>query len=98
QPSPLPRHLPTRAGKPAVLFTTAHYSVTTSGHCSMVRSAISHLTVFSVPHVVGKWNTEANHGDNLKNYATRINEHLLKAARARKSKEWEHARALELRE
>jgi hypothetical protein len=95
---PIARHVTNKAGEQAVLFTTAHYSVTTSQHCGMVRSAISHLTVFSVPHVVGRWNTEVNHGDNLKAYADAISTHLLKAARARTSKEWEHARALELHE
>lgn len=43
---PIARHVTNKSGKAAVLFTTGHYSVTTSGHCSMVRSAISHLTVF----------------------------------------------------
>src|SRR6266566_680779 len=46
---PIAKHI--SSGKQsAVLFTTRTYSVTTSGHCSAVRSAIpSSALVFSVP-------------------------------------------------
>jgi len=64
----------------------------------MVRSAVSHLTLFSVPNVVGKWDSEPDHKANLKDYAERISRSLLKAARAKTSKEWHHKDALELRE
>lgn len=94
---PIARHVTNKAGKSAVLFTTAHYSVTTSGHCSMVRSAVSHLTVFDVPNIVGKWDSEVDHKANLADYAKRISAELLKSARARTSKEWHHSQALELR-
>jgi hypothetical protein len=43
---PIARHLVNGAGEWAVLFTTATYGVTTSSHCSAVRSAIpSGITV-----------------------------------------------------
>ena len=93
---PIARHVTSKSGKPAVLFTTGHYSVTTSGHCSMVRGAVSHLTVFKVAHVVGKWGTD-NHEENLKDYGDRISASLLKAARARSNRDWHHSQALELR-
>ena len=49
---PIARHVTNEAGERAVLFTTASYSVTTSGHCSAVRSAIpSGIPVFHVPEV-----------------------------------------------
>lgn len=44
---PIARHLVNGAGERAVLFTTATYGVTTSGHCSAVRSAFpSGIPVF----------------------------------------------------
>lgn len=98
---PMAKHVKNKAGKSAVLFTTAHYSVTTcrpcraSGHCSMARSAVSHLTVFDVPNV--KAETTSEHKANLADYAKRITDALLKASRARTSKEWLHSQALELR-
>ena len=49
---PIARHVTNDAGQRAVLFTTATYSVTTSSHCSAVRSAIpSGIPVFHVPNV-----------------------------------------------
>lgn len=94
---PIARHVTNKTGS-AVLFTTAHYSVTTAGHCSMVRSAVSHLTVFHVPNV--KAEDKAEHVANLKDYAERIRKSLLTSARARSeyAKGWNHSHALELRE
>ena len=37
---PIARHVTNERGERAVLFTTAHHSVTTSGHCSAVAGAI----------------------------------------------------------
>ena len=49
---PIARHVTNDAGERAVLFTTATYSVTTSSHCSAVRSAISSgIRVFHVSNV-----------------------------------------------
>jgi hypothetical protein len=93
---PIARHVTNKSDKAAVLFTTKTYSVTTTGHCSMVRGAVSHLTVFDVPNVFA--NVKAEHEGNLADYAKRISAALLKAARSRVHKEWSHKHALELRE
>src|SRR5690349_10787280 len=48
---PIARHV-SNGKENAVLFTTRTYSVTTSGHCSAVRSAIpSSALVFHVPEL-----------------------------------------------
>src|ERR1039458_2443164 len=45
------------AGQTAVLFTTSTYSITTSGHCSAVRSAVRHIRpLFNVPLRGRSWN------------------------------------------
>ena len=98
---PIARHVQSRK-KSAVLFTTKDYSVTTSGHKSAVRSAITDgTTVFHVPHVFADDRYASNdHPSNLGNYVERIADHLAKCARARQSysKEWEHGQAVALRE
>src|SRR5579862_100103 len=93
---PIARHTQNKAGESAVLFTTGRHSVTTSGHCSMVRGAVRHLTVFDVPNVYA--NIKGEHEGNLLDYAKRISAYLLKAARARVNKDWDHSQALKLRE
>jgi hypothetical protein len=62
----------------------------------MTRSAVSHLTAFSVPNVFAK--IKAEHEGNLADYAKRISSSLLKAARAKTSKSWHHKEASELRQ
>ena len=98
---PIARHVGNKSGDHAILFTTATYSVTTSGHCSAVRSAIpSGIPVFHVPEVYPDTRTvKESHEENLKRYAETIEEHVAKCARARLSfnKEWHHAQAEELR-
>jgi hypothetical protein len=98
---PIARHV--QVGKrSAVLFTTKDYSVTTSGHKSAVRSAIPDgTTVFHVPHIFTDDRYASNdHPSNLADYAERVANHLAKCSRARQSysKEWEHGRAVVLRE
>ena len=98
---PIAHHV--QSGKrSAVLFTTKDYSVTTSGHKSAVRSAIPDGTaVFHVPHVFTDDRYASNdHPSNLADYAERVANHLAKCSRARQSysKEWEHGRAVALRE
>lgn len=103
---PIARHVTNGAGERAVLFTTATYSVTTSGHCSAVRSAIpSGIPVFSVPNVChGRYSGSElaadDHAGNLADYAERIDKHVVTSARARSSypKEWNHQRAGHLRQ
>ncbi len=92
------RHVTSTSGKQAVLFTTKSYSVTTSAHCGMVRSAASHLTRFDVANVFAK--IKGEHEGNLGDYAKRINAYLLKSTRARTdfNKGWTHKEAVELRQ
>jgi hypothetical protein len=75
---PIARHAANEAGERSVLLTTATYSVTTSNHCSAVRSAIpSSLRVFRVPNVCrGRYSrtelTAHEHEVNLADYAGQI--------------------------
>jgi hypothetical protein len=84
---PIARHVLNKAGGHAVLFTTASYSVTTSGHCSAVRSAIpSGIPVFHVPEVYPDTCTvKESHEKNLKHYVETTEEHVAKCARSRLS-------------
>jgi hypothetical protein len=103
---PIARHVTHDAGERAVLFTTASYSVTTSSHCSAVRSAIpSGIRVFHVPNVChGRYSgselTTNDHAGNLADYAERIEKHVITSARARSSyaKEWNYEHAVCLRD
>jgi hypothetical protein len=103
---PIARHVTNEAGERAVLLTTATYSVTTSSHCSAVRSAIpSGIRVFHVPNVChGRYSgtqlTAYDHSYNVDDYSERIEKHVVTSARARSSysKEWNHERAVRLRD
>jgi hypothetical protein len=103
---PIARHVTNDAGERAVLFTTATYSVTTSSHCSAVRSAIpSGMQVFYVPNVCqGRYSgselTADDHTGNLADYTERIEKHVITSTRARSSyaKEWNHEHAVRLRD
>lgn len=82
---PIARHITNERGEAAILFTTRDYSSTTSGHKSAVRSAIpGNVPVFHVP--LSGWTADdLKHDRNLKTYAENIHDHIVKAARARKS-------------
>lgn len=103
---PIARHVTGDSGRRAVLFTTATYSVTTSSHCSAVRSAIpSGMQVFHVPNVCpGRYSgselTADDHACNLDDYTERIEKHVVTSARARSSyaKEWNYEHAVCLRD
>jgi hypothetical protein len=103
---PIARHVTRDAGKRAVLFTTASYSVTTSGHCSAVRSAIpSGIRVFHVPNVChgrywGSKLTADDHAGNLADYTERIKKYVATSVRARSSyaKESNHGHAVSSRD
>jgi hypothetical protein len=103
---PIAHHVANDAGERAVLFTTATYSVTTSSHCSAVRSAIpSGMRVFHVPNVCqGRYSGSEliadDHAGNLADYTERIEKHVVTSARARSSyaKEWNHEHAVCLRD
>lgn len=96
---PIAKHVTNERGERAVLFTTAHHSVTTAGHCSAVARAIpSDVTVFRVPHVRNSWGDLPNHADNVESYVRRISELLGKAKRARVHRDWYQREALGLRQ
>lgn len=103
---PIARHVANDSGRRAVLFTTATYSVTTSGHCSAVRSAIpSGIPVFHVPNVCPDRYSESqltadDHAGNLAEYSERYERHVIRSARARSSyaKEWNREQAVCLRD
>jgi hypothetical protein len=103
---PIARHVVGEADERAVLLTTSTYSVTTSSHCSAVRSAIpSGIPVFHVPNVChGRYSgselTADDHAGNLADYTERIEKHVVTSARARSSytKEWNHEHAVRLRD
>lgn len=94
---PIARYVTNGAGKRAVLFTTACYSVTTSGHCSAVRSAIpSGIPVFNVPNVChGRYSGNElmadDHAGNLADYAEWVESEVTASARARSSWKKEHS-------
>jgi hypothetical protein len=102
---PIARHVTNDTGERAVLLTTATYSVTTSSHCSAVRSAIpSGIPVFYVPNVChGRYSgsdlTADDDAGNLADYAGRVETEVVASARARSSwkKEHSHERAESLR-
>lgn len=99
---PIARHVQSKRGKKsAVLFTTGHYSVTTSAHCSHVRSAIpQNVQVFHVPNVIVSADHAANfrHEENIADYRRRIDSAIVASARGRSSwkKESNHADAVKL--
>jgi len=103
---PIARYVVSEGGERAVLFTTASHSVTTSSHCSAVRSAIpSGIRVFHVPNVChGRYSgselTADDHEGNLADYAERIEKHVITSARARSSyaRESNHEQAVCLRD
>jgi len=103
---PIARPVTNDAGERTVLFTTASYSVTTSSHCSAVRSAIpSGFRVFHVPNVChGRYSgselTADDHAGNLADYAERIEKHVITSACARSSyaKTWNNQHAGHLRD
>jgi hypothetical protein len=96
---PIARHVTNARGERAILFTTAHYSVTTSGYCSAVAHSIPpDVPVFRVPHVRNSWGDLPHHTDNVESYVRRISELLGKAKRARVNRDWHQREALGLRE
>jgi hypothetical protein len=68
---PVARHVTTKSGNPAVLFTTDGYSVTTSKHKRMFRDAIPPgVRVFTVDKV--EINHPDQHKENVASYDARI--------------------------
>jgi hypothetical protein len=93
---PIARHV-SNGKQDAVLFTTKTYSVTTSGHCSAVRSSIpSSADVFEVPNVeLGQTAEEHKHQHtaNIADYISRIAALVQKSLRARGSFQMTNAHA-----
>jgi hypothetical protein len=98
------KHVTNKRGEHAVLFNAGSYSKTTSKHQSYVRSAITHLTRFTVPSLDERFTRAADHTVNIRHYTDSIQRYLEKAARARKEfgRNWTlreaTALAIELRE
>ena len=65
-----------------VFITTRGYSVSTANHLSLVRQAVRHKTVFTVPDF-------NYHPDNVRYLIEKARDHFDKAKRARKYADWE---------
>ena len=65
-----------------VFITTRGYSVSTAKHLSLVRQAVRHKTVFTVPDF-------NYHPDNVRYLIEKARDHFDKAKRARKFADWE---------
>lgn len=77
---PIARIVQTPAGAPAVLMTTARYSVSTTRHIYLARRASAHLLTFCVPSIESD---APLHAINLRSYMDRVEESLRLARRAR---------------
>lgn len=73
-------------GETVVLFNSAGYSSSTAKHKSIVRRAISHYKVYTVPHLDGF--TSDQHEKNVAHFEEEANDLIKKAVRARTSTEW----------
>jgi len=86
---PMARHVKNKRGQSAILVTTRTYSVTTLRHQSIVRSSIPHsVPVFYVDDV-----TKDPEMSDAKDKETQAAEYLVKAKRARTSKDFYLSRA-----
>ena len=65
-----------------VFITPRRYSVSTTNHLSLVRQAVRHKTVFTVPDFT-------YHPDNVRYLIDKARDHFDKAKRARKYADWE---------
>ena len=74
----------------AVIFSSASFSVTTSSHQRMARSAASHIQPqFTVPHICDRWGGGTiSHEDNLRFYTDAIQAAALAAKRAKVNRDW----------
>lgn len=84
---PIAKHVEHK-GEKAILFTTRHYSPSTSGHCNMVLNALRHKQSDIIrcynPAAIG----EHDHKSNLKEMRERCEETLNKALRSRTQTDW----------
>lgn len=75
-----------KEGRGVALITSRRYSVTTSGHVSEARSALSHFAVFVVPDVLAKYAHE--HENNVAHLVAEYQAELARDLRARKLPFW----------
>jgi hypothetical protein len=73
-------------GRGVALVTSRQYSITTSGHVSAARSALSHLAVFVVPDVLAKYDYE--HEKNIAHLVAEYQAELARDLRARNLPYW----------
>jgi hypothetical protein len=73
-------------GRGVALVTSRQYSITTSGHVSAARSALSHLAVFVVPDVLAKYDYE--HEKNIAHLVAEYKAELARDLRARNLPYW----------
>ena len=71
-----------------VLFTTREYSVSTAGHKSLTRQAVSHKRIFEVPSISPDEYTPVDHAENVKYYLDQIQEERGAALRAHSRGRW----------
>jgi hypothetical protein len=76
----------TVSGARVALVTSRRYSVTTNGHVSAARSALSHLAVFVVPDVFAKY--EYEHEKNVAYLVAEYQAELARDFRARNLPYW----------
>ncbi|MCK5307114.1 MAG: hypothetical protein KAJ73_00750 [Zetaproteobacteria bacterium] len=93
---PIARFVDNDKGAVAVLVTIASYSNTTNRHQTHVWRASHHHTTFHVAQVEATFKPEEIHTENMESYKERVEEMLLKAARARKNTQWLLEQAVKL--
>jgi hypothetical protein len=75
-----------KEGRGVALVTSQKYTVTTSGHVSAAKSALSHLAVFVVPDVLAKYAYE--HEKNIAHLVAEYQAELARDLRARNLPYW----------
>jgi hypothetical protein len=87
--APIARIVPdltNKEGRGVALITSRQYSVTTSGHVSAAKSALSYLAVFVVPDVLAKYDYE--HEKNIAHLVAEYQAELARDLRARNLPYW----------
>lgn len=81
-------------GERVALLISRTWSVTTSSHQSAARSAVSHLTNFTVPNI-GAYHANVDHGANLEYLTKNFQENVRASYRKRTFTEWAHSSLVE---
>lgn len=74
-----------KEGRKVALVTSRKFSITTSGHVSDVRRALSHYRVFVVPHIF-----ETDHADNIRYLVGEYQKEVARDLRAKSLPYWLH--------